>query len=380
MIKPLFFILLFSLPAIAQVRVHSSPVAFSIAEPAQVMPPDPREIEDPEQQGDPAYSMYKEGYNLILEERWNDARETFNQLITKYPKSEYIDEAKYWTSYALSYTDKKKAIENYKKFIKEYPSSTYYDDAIADLNKLDGNIVVSTSSGGSVAISTAHGKGYSYTTAPSVRQANRALRATLQKLPRLTTTPRPARYPHPMVFMPSMSSGGDRDDLDPETRIKMDALTALGDMKEDSLSFKTLRDVALDRKQLRQLRETAMDALSDFHKFDALPVFVEIAKQDTSEEMQTMAIDYIGQLSNNKNRSVETLSDLFYAIPPYRYEQRMTVLNAVAEIGNDKAVDLLAKIARTNDNYDVRSEAVYYLGNIGSDKARAALYDILRGK
>jgi HEAT repeat protein len=179
--------------------------------------------------------------------------------------------------------------------------------------------------------------------------------------------------------MPRLAPG-EEEKLDPEARLKMDALSALGESKEDSLSFRTLREVALDRKQQRVLRETAMDALLEFRKFDVLPVFVEIAKEDTSASMQDAAISYIGQLSHNKNRSVETLSELFYAIPAYRMEQRLNVLGSIAEIGNEKAVDVLAKVARTNDRYEVRSEAVYYLGSIGSDRARAVLYELLRSK
>ena len=55
-----------------------------------------------DQQNDPAYELYKTGYNLILEERWKDAQNRFAELVTRYPKSEYVDEAHYWTAYALS--------------------------------------------------------------------------------------------------------------------------------------------------------------------------------------------------------------------------------------------------------------------------------------
>jgi HEAT repeat protein len=111
-----------------------------------------------------------------------------------------------------------------------------------------------------------------------------------------------------------------------------------------------------------------------------LPVFVEIAKKDTNEEIQNLAIDYMGQLSKNKNKSIESLTELYDAIPSSRTSQRQIVLASIAEIGNEKAVDFLAKVARTSDDYDLRSDAVYYLGNIGGDGARAALYEILKGK
>lgn len=56
------------------------------------------------------------------------------------------------------------------------------------------------------------------------------------------------------------------------------------------------------------------------------------------------------------------------------------ILNAIGEIGNDKAVDMLTRIARTKGEYGLRSEAVFFLGNIGSERARSALYEILKGR
>jgi HEAT repeat protein len=175
-------------------------------------------------------------------------------------------------------------------------------------------------------------------------------------------------------------SQDDAEEMDPNIRLKMDALYALGETREDSVSFRTLRDVAVDKTQPRALRESALDALSNFTHFDVLPVFLDVVKKDTSEEVQNMAIDYIGQISKDKNRLAETLRDLFYAVPRSRTEQLQTILSSIAEVGNDKAVDALAHVARTDNDYDFRSDAIYYLGNIGGERARTVLYEILRGK
>ena len=326
-------------------------------------------------QADAAYELYRVGYNYILDERWKEARKIFTELISRFPKSEYLDEAMYWSAYALSNSDRQKGIEAYKAFIDEYSTSSYYDDAVADLQRLKEDITLTTAGDHHAVVSVTPGKGYSYAIAPTMRQAERQLRRTQRKLNMLNL---PLLAFAPLAPLPG--HGVESRSLDPETRLKMDALAAIGDTKEDSISFKTLRDVALDRKQPPELRETAMDVLANFRKFEVLPIYLEIAKQDTSEEMQAQAIDYMGQVSHGKNKSVESLTELFNAIPPYRNEQRLMILNAIGEIGNDKAVDVLAKIARTKGEYDLRSEAVFFLGNIGSDKARVALYDILRGK
>ena len=334
-------------------------------------------------QKDPAYKMYKSGYDLILDEKWKEARKKFADLIAKYPKSDYVDDAEYWSAYALKHIDAKKALDAYNKFISKYPKSHYYDDAVADLSQLkDEEGYIFSGNGGTnihvkegqrafvtpegMVVGKANGKLFGYSFDRNMRRMQRQLRAV--------TVATPRAVPQPW----GISSSDEK--LDPETKLKMDALYAIGETKEDSTSYKALRDVALDRSQPRQLREAAMDALSDFRKFDVLPVFAEVAKTDTSEYMQNTAIEFVGRHSKDKNRSVETLMDLFSAVPKYREEQLGTVLYSIAEIGNDKAVDFLATVARTHENYNLRSDAVYYLGNIGGDKARAALYEILKEK
>ena len=346
----------------------------------------------PDDQGDPSSKMYKEGYNLIMDEEWDSARKTLEQMLVKYPKSTHLDEAKYWIAYALKHTDRKKAKDAYRKFLKEYPKSKYYDDAVADLNDIEANWLVYTTSsdsstGTAVSVSrsgnpvawTRMGEKMVKDQAHFVRQLHQSLR--VMRAPRPFAVGKPLTVPRVSVIpYSSLGALAGEEPVDEKTRLKMDALYALGETREDSTSFQTLRDVAVDRTQPRQLRNAAMDALSEFKKFDVLPVFVDIAKTDTNEEIQAVAIDYIGQLSKNKNRSVEALSELFGSIPKHRHEQLETVLSSIAEIGNDKAVDFLAGVAKSHENYELRSQAVYYLGNIGGDKAREALYEVLKEK
>ena len=328
----------------------------------------------PDDKDDPGYSTYKAGYNFILDEAWKDARNKFAEVISKYPKSEYVDDAQYWSAYALMHLDTKKAIEAYNRFIKDYPGSSYCDDAIADLGQLKAPFVVSTTSGpggarvhvapiGELAAGKTPRPGYSYKFSSGMRRMSRDLSRELRWLGE--GTPRP---PHAS------------EKLDPETQLKMEALYAIGNTKENEKSFQTLRDIATDMKQPRPLREAAIDALSDFKKFDILPVYIEIARKDTSSEMQMYAIEYIAEHGKDKNKTVDVLVDLFNSLPNHRGEQPEMILYSIAEVGNDKAVDFLTKVALSHDDYNLRTNAVYYLGSIGGEKSRGALYEILKGK
>jgi HEAT repeat protein len=103
-------------------------------------------------------------------------------------------------------------------------------------------------------------------------------------------------------------------------------------------------------------------------------------KKDTSEEIQIIAIENIGQSGQDKAKTVQTLEQLYTSLPANHGDQKASALYRIADVGNDQAVDFLSKVARTDSDYDLRSDAVYYLGNIGGDKARAVLYDILKGE
>jgi len=368
--------------------VHTSPpkaprpVAWAISPTA----PGPFELPPHhENNDDPGYVLYKEAYNLILEEKWEEARKKFQELVSKYPKSEYLDDAEYWSAYALKHINRTKATAEYEKFVEKYPHSNYFDDALADMTDLNMNVVV-TSSGNSSPVVKAKPHGFSHGIAPEVKLSEEQLRKAeeqvrrseqqLRRQMRRQTFSIDLMRPSPRPLAP----GVDEEPVDPETRVKMDALYAIGEMRDDEKSFHALKDVALDVTQSHYLRRAALDVLTDFKKFDVAQVLLELAKNDTSEQMQNAAIEYLGQTSKDKNRSVETLVVLFQSIPKHRKGQLETVLYAVAEIGNDKAIDFLSRVARTHEDYELRSDAVYYLGHIGSDKARTVLHQILRGK
>jgi tetratricopeptide (TPR) repeat protein len=323
---------------------------------------------------DAGYALYKEGYAFVLEEKYAAARKKFEELLSKFPSSSYADDARYWTAYSLRNSDREKAIEDYKQFIRNHPQSSYYDDAVADLNALQMDVPPAAPAAEPAPAALPRpaipGRPMAFAVAPNTGIMLRQMKREMQHL---------ARMGAPRATSPF---GGwiEEDKLDDATRLKMDALYALGETREDDKSFSTLREVALDRRAVHPLREAAMDALSGFTKHDALGVFLEIAKHDTSADIQAFAIDYIGEHGSDKNQRVLVLEDLFRSIPKSRAEQRKTIVFTVADVGNDRAVEFLKKVALTDDDYDLRRDAVYYLGSIGGESARSALYEILKGQ
>jgi HEAT repeat protein len=317
---------------------------------------------------DAGYTLYKEGYALVLEEKYAAARKKFEELLAKFPGSSYADDARYWTAYSLKYSDRERAIEDYRKFIREHPKSSYYDDAVADLNTLQNDLPQLAPV--AVAPPGLPRRPAAIAIGPNAENLVRQMKREMWHMARtggIRAVPAP------------FGKWREEEKLDDATRLKMDALYALGETKEDDRSFTTLRNVALDPRQVHPLREAAMDALSGFTKHDALAVFVEIAQKDTSADLQGFAIDYIGEHGTDKNQRVTVLEDLFRSLPKSRADQRKTIVYTIADVGNDRAVDFLKRVALADENYDLRRDAVYYLGSIGGEAARSALYEILNG-
>jgi tetratricopeptide (TPR) repeat protein len=340
-----------------------------------------------EQQGDTAYALYRQGYRQVLEERWDQARKVFTDLVARYPKSTYVDDARYWSAYALMQTDREKALEAYRSFVENHRSSSYYTDALADMNQLQINMALVARKAPFVAITRTDAGGTSYTIAitPHVKGLERQVKGVEREVKGLEREVRiksglPGQFSTGVAGPPSAPGMIQEQRIDPDLQLRIQVVSAIGRSREDQKSFDALKDIVLDHQQPSLLRIVAINSIAEFKKHDALPVLVQVAQTDTNVELQNTAIDFIAYAARDKNRSVEALEEIFESLPADRTDQLATALFAIADVGNDRAVALLTRVATTSPNYDLRSDAVFYLGSIGSEKARAALVDIFRRK
>jgi len=302
----------------------------------------------------------------VLNEEWEKARSAFTALVSRHPRSAYADDATYWSAYALMHQDRGAAVAEYRRFLNEYAGSSYSDDAVADLAQLQADILTPPPRNAPVARG---GTVHVLTPEPSMRQAEREFRRASRMMGRLRFFPRSG--------FGSITGRKGESPPDEETILRIEAIHALGGENEDEKSFLTLKEIALDLSQSPPVREAALDALAEFRKHDALTVLAEVATRDTSVEFQTYAIDAIGRSDDGK-KSVAVLIQVYRKLPASRSEPRAAVVYTVAEAGNEKAIEFLKDVALTGDDYDLRRDAVYYLGTIGGEKARSALYEILK--
>ena len=290
---------------------------------------------DGDDQDDPAYAVYKAGYKLILEEKWQDARKKLAEVMAKYAKSKYVDDAQYWIAYSWKQSDQKKAIEMYRKFLKDYPKSNYYDDAVADLNRLEHPEGVP---GGMVAV------------APYVAVHMPPPPSTAVVAPSVAALAADA----------AQLASGNSDN--PEVRMKIDALYALTRGKSDEKTLELLKGIVLDKEQPREMREAALMVLRNQKDRDVSDIFVQILKSESDEKLKATAIFWLGQRARDKKGGDEKTIALLLQTAQDQSESREVreaALHALAGINRPESIDLFVQIAKTDPNKSVRQSALY---------------------
>jgi tetratricopeptide (TPR) repeat protein len=328
---------------------------------------------------DPAYALYREGYNLVLQGSWKEAQKKFDEVLRHHPKSSYRDDASYWRAYCLKYWDEKKAVESLKRFLKEYPTSSYRSDALEDLaeiqTRIQTNILVVQDSllrhrvhvqvpQIDIDIPEIHFyPNWDADFPPSDRIAVRVFTDEMQE-------------EMEWAFGSWTRSGRDRK-LDENTRLKISALRGIA-ADQDAESFKTVRDILLDRSENARLREEALRLFSRFRKFDLLPTLFDVAKSDPERHLRTGAIYYIGRYDKDKEGATGTLIRLFSATPKDSTRLREGLLYSIARTRSDTGMDFLVNVAKSDEDYNLREAALYWLGKYGEGSKKKALYEILK--
>jgi HEAT repeat protein len=359
---------------------------------------------EPVSQSDQGYRKYKEGYSLILDERWNQARRIFSDLISRYPKSRYVEDAQYWSAFALTHSDRQKALDAYRLFIRRYPSSGYIDDAIADFTRLqveynlsppetDVPLPPATSRGEHIVINLrALERELQQIEIRMHRQASQ-MAARHFAIPPAPTRPRKgetlmkAQELHELARQKKDSLRVIVKGLQKEakvaalkeivmddriaTEVRAYVVRDLADAAktDDRSTFQILKEVALNDRQPKEIRAVAISCLPKFSTLNPLPVLSLVVTQDPDESTRHVALGTI--LESKQGRSVNSLIHLFEEVPQHRTEQRQLLLQAIAEGGGAKGTDFLMKMVRTNKDPDIKTDAVMYLSESGGDKERS---------
>ncbi|MCU0244498.1 MAG: hypothetical protein MUE80_07090, partial [Acidobacteria bacterium] len=81
---------------------------------------------------------YKQAYALVLEEKWAAAKTAMDEVVRQFPKSAWLDDARFWSCYALEKTGQaaETVFKCYQKFVEGNPGSEWADDAKSNMIRL----------------------------------------------------------------------------------------------------------------------------------------------------------------------------------------------------------------------------------------------------
>lgn len=85
-------------------------------------------------QDDKGFKKYYQGYQQIMDGNWQQGIKLLGEMTKEFPKSKFVDDAKYWSAYATQELGEHEEASNlYVKFIETYKESNLVDDAKRNL-------------------------------------------------------------------------------------------------------------------------------------------------------------------------------------------------------------------------------------------------------
>lgn len=265
---------------------------------------------------------YQVAYNLILEEKWKEARQVLEAFLRQYSRTKYTDDARFWICYAmgkLSLPDEE-VFEAYQLFIQEFPRSKWEDDAKGNLISIGLRLV---------------GSG---------RKEKAQYGPILEDLQQ-----------------------------DADLEVAMEALYGLR-RKGDKSSLQTVIRL-YDPESDARLRKRIVHTLAHFDDPDALNKLAQIAHEDPDSDVRESAIEAIGR---NGQEGYRVLVKIIKSEKDASIRRK--AVQSLRRMENEEVVALLLDIARNDPHVKVRTAAVGVLSRMESPEAQEALIKLLEGK
>ena len=259
----------------------------------------------------PAMRTLREGRDLIDDEQWAKAAAKFNSFLTSYPGDRDTDAALYWLAYSLKQQGQyREAARHLARLIKDHTHSSWAEEATAMLTEI----------------------------APQIgdREAiNRAL--------------------------------GKEDE-----ELKMVALQSLFEADEERAMAFVAELLRPGANASPRLKEAAVSLLGSHGGKKALPVLLDIARNQSDPKLRTAAIRRLGD--EGGEAALDDLARLYDAERDTRIKEQ--ILRAISEISGGRAAAKLQAIARNGgEQMELRRSAIRRLG----EREEAVAFDTLSG-
>jgi len=257
-----------------------------------------------------ATTAFREARDLIADGEWVRAETAFNRFIADFPQDREIPVALYWLAFSLKQQNKfSSADATLTRLIQQHPTSNWLNDA-------------------------------------------RAMR--IEIAPRLRNN---------QVIEQGVS--------DPDDEIRLTALQSLFESRPERAVAMAAEILKQGSGASRALKEGAVALLGDSETTDAIPVLVQVARNDPDLRVRREAVEALGEIEDSS--VIEPLKSL--ALQSTDQGVARTAIDALSEQGG-LARKALLEIVHSGASVDLRAEAIEALGEI-EDEAAAVVEDLL---
>lgn len=295
----------------------------------------------------PSVKIFREGRDLIEAEAWGEAEKKFEGFIVNYPKDRDVDAALYWLAYALKKQGKfRAASQQLERLMSEFPKSSWRDEAEAMLTEI----------------------------APQLGD-RRTIDAALSK---------------------------DNDE------IKIVALQSLFESNPERAMSYVAEILKPNSKASPNLKEAAVSLLGSYGGQQAIPLLLDVARNQTDTNLRQVAIHRLGDEGGEAvidelmklyatERNVEIKEQILHTLSDMNspraqavllevarrsgddIELRKTAIHRLGERKNSEAVSDLLKIYDAETNREIREQILHSLAESEDPRGQAKLLEIARG-
>lgn len=278
-----------------------------------------------------AFSLFKKAKTDMSKKNWEEAVKQFSKIADAYSDSKVAAESYYWLAYSmykasdvLDNLDKilesqKAAIIYLETLRQQFPSSKWLDDG----KRLQVEI------------------------------AQELVKKGLSKYKK---------------YIENGAAATSDDDL------KLVALDALLNMDKEK-AFPILEKIIRTSKN-QKLRRKAIFIISQTRDDRVPPLLVSVALKDSDLKVREKAIFWLGQ--HGGKSVLADLDKIYKNLGDSKIDLMLKekVIFSIGQVGNEKAMELLITIAKSDENIKMREKAVFWIGQQNSEKSLKLLLDI----
>jgi HEAT repeat protein len=314
----------------------------------------------------PSMKMFRAGRDMIENEEWAKAAETFRGFIETYPRDTDVDAALYWYAYALKRQGHtKEAAKALKRLIKEHRLSGWREEADAMLTELAPAL------GQTQIIDDALGREneeLKLIALQSLFESNpeRALGFVAEWLKPNSTASR--RMKESAVSLLGAHGGKQAIPIlleiarnQPDAKLRQTAIHRLGEAGGEAVMDELMRIYAADADP--NIKRQVLHALARMDGARADAKLLEIAQRGGEDlELRKTAISRLGE----RDGAFDHLVRIYDA--DRTVEIRKRLLNTFNESDDPRALAKLIEVARTGDNVELRKYALRRLGEKNNEE------------